>query len=172
VNCHQVWSGPWIRSESPPGDQLKEWTALPSNSWRGKPRSLTIHSPAGEHSALPHAQPGEGRLEAGLVVVDMGAMQGGYASDMTRMLHVGQPAAKTRRMYRAVLEAQLGQEERVQVTEITLMLPQRLFRERDTLSPDRGQVERLAVLADCTGFEGGAMLAHQTPTSTLSPTSN
>ena len=52
------------------------------------------------------------------------------------------------------------------------MLPQRLFRERDTLSPDRGQVERLAVLADCTGFEGGAMLAHQTPTSTLSPTSN
>jgi len=42
------------------------------------------------------------------LLVDMGAMQDGYASDMTRMLYVGVPGAKVKRMYRAVLEAQLA----------------------------------------------------------------
>jgi len=63
----------------------------------------------GARSALPHAQPTAARLENGhLVVVDMGALQGGYCSDMTRMLFLGVPAAKTKRTYRAVLEAQLA----------------------------------------------------------------
>jgi len=35
-------------------------------------------------------------------------MQAGYASDMTRMLHLGQPGAQTRKLYKAVLEAQLA----------------------------------------------------------------
>jgi Xaa-Pro aminopeptidase len=61
----------------------------------------------GARSALPHAQPSAARL-SGLVVVDMGAFQDGYASDMTRMLYVGTPPAKVKRMYRAVLEAQLA----------------------------------------------------------------
>jgi Xaa-Pro aminopeptidase len=61
----------------------------------------------GERSALPHARPTEARLTAGdLVVVDMGAMQEGYASDMTRMLSVGPPGTKVKRLYRAVLQAQ------------------------------------------------------------------
>jgi len=72
-----------------------------------KPSFDTIVA-GGEHSALPHAQPGKARLDGGLVVVDMGAMLDGYASDMTRMLHVGSPGAKVKRMYRAVLEAQLA----------------------------------------------------------------
>ncbi len=72
-----------------------------------KPSFDTIVA-AGEHSALPHAEPGAGRIEQGLVVVDMGAMVDGYASDMTRMMHVGPPSAKVKRMYRAVLEAQLA----------------------------------------------------------------
>ena len=64
---------------------------------------------AGARSALPHAQPSAARLMPGdLVVVDMGAFQDGYASDMTRMLSVGTPSAKVKRMYRAVLEAQLA----------------------------------------------------------------
>ncbi len=64
---------------------------------------------AGVRSALPHAQPTAARLSAGdLVVVDMGAFQEGYASDMTRMLSVGAPTATVKRMYRAVLEAQLA----------------------------------------------------------------
>ena len=72
-----------------------------------KPSFETIVA-GGANSALPHAQPGAARLAAGLVVVDMGAMVDGYASDMTRMLHVGTPAPKVKRMYRAVLEAQLA----------------------------------------------------------------
>ena len=73
-----------------------------------KPAFETIVA-AGARSALPHAQPTEARLEpGGLVVVDMGALQDGYSSDMTRMLFVGAPSAKVKRTYRAVLEAQLA----------------------------------------------------------------
>jgi Xaa-Pro aminopeptidase len=72
-----------------------------------KPSFDTIVA-GGERSALPHAQPSRARLDRGLVVIDMGAMLDGYASDMTRMLHVGTPATKIKRMYRAVLEAQLA----------------------------------------------------------------
>jgi Xaa-Pro aminopeptidase len=72
-----------------------------------KPSFETIVA-GGAHSALPHAQPGKARLDGGLVVIDMGAMQEGYASDMTRMLHIGSPGTKAKRMYRAVLEAQLA----------------------------------------------------------------
>jgi Xaa-Pro aminopeptidase len=71
-----------------------------------KPSFETIVA-GGERSALPHAQPSSARL-TDLVVVDMGAFQEGYASDMTRMLHIGTPSAKVEKMYRAVLEAQLA----------------------------------------------------------------
>ncbi len=63
----------------------------------------------GEHAALPHAHPTGAVLEPGqLVLIDMGAFQDGYASDMTRMLFLGAPGARVKRMYRAVLEAQLA----------------------------------------------------------------
>src|SRR5436190_13960473 len=63
----------------------------------------------GARSALPHAQPTAARLQNGqLVVVDMGALQDGYCSDMTRMLFLGTPGAKVKRTYAAVLEAQLA----------------------------------------------------------------
>ncbi len=71
-----------------------------------KPAFETIVA-SGERSALPHAQPTVASLKpGGLVVVDMGAFQDGYASDMTRMLFLGSPGPKVRRTYRAVLEAQ------------------------------------------------------------------
>ena len=38
----------------------------------------------------------------------MGTFRGGYASDMTRCFHLGKVGAKTRNLYRAVLEAQLA----------------------------------------------------------------
>jgi len=73
-----------------------------------KPAFDTIVA-GGARSALPHAQPTSARLENGhLVVVDMGALQDGYCSDMTRMLFLGAPGAKVKRTYRAVLEAQLA----------------------------------------------------------------
>ena len=73
-----------------------------------KPSFETIVA-GGARSALPHAQPTASPLRSGgLVVVDMGAIQEGYCSDMTRMLFLGKPGAKVRRAYRAVLEAQLA----------------------------------------------------------------
>lgn len=50
----------------------------------------------GERGALPHAQPTPAKLEnGGLVVVDMGAVQDGYCSDVTCMLFVGSPDRKS-----------------------------------------------------------------------------
>ena len=73
-----------------------------------KPSFETIVA-GGVRSAMPHAQPTAAPLKSGdLVVVDMGAVQDGYCSDMTRMLFLGQPTAKVKRTYRAVLEAQLA----------------------------------------------------------------
>jgi Xaa-Pro aminopeptidase len=73
-----------------------------------KPAFETIVA-AGVRSALPHAQPTAARLQPrDLVLVDMGAQQDGYSSDMTRMLFLGVPTAKAKRVYRAVLEAQLA----------------------------------------------------------------
>jgi Xaa-Pro aminopeptidase len=73
-----------------------------------KPSFETIVA-GGARSALPHAQPTSARLATGqLVVVDMGALQDGYCSDMTRMLFLGNPTPKVKRAYRAVLEAQLA----------------------------------------------------------------
>ena len=62
-----------------------------------------------ERSALPHAQPtAEAVVTNRLLLIDMGAVDSGYASDMTRMLHPGKPGAKAKNLYRAVLQAQLA----------------------------------------------------------------
>lgn len=71
-----------------------------------KPAFETIVA-AGARSALPHASPTAARLKPrDLVMVDMGAMQGGYASDMTRMFFLGTPGRRVRELYAAVFEAQ------------------------------------------------------------------
>jgi Xaa-Pro aminopeptidase len=73
-----------------------------------KPSFDTIIA-GGPRGALPHASPTAAPIRPGeLVVVDMGAQQEGYCSDMTRMLHFGRPSAKVKRTYGAVLEAQLA----------------------------------------------------------------
>lgn len=64
---------------------------------------------SGARSALPHARPSQNRIEADqLLLIDMGATQEGYASDMTRTVFVGLPRAEWKRRYRAVLAAQLA----------------------------------------------------------------
>jgi Xaa-Pro aminopeptidase len=64
---------------------------------------------AGDRSALPHARP-TARVVAKdeLLLIDMGACQDGYMSDMTRVLFVGRPGARIKQMYAAVAEAQLA----------------------------------------------------------------
>jgi len=62
-----------------------------------------------KNSALPHARPGKTRIDGnGLLLIDMGTFRDGYASDMTRCIHLGKPGAKTRNLYQAVLGAQLA----------------------------------------------------------------
>jgi Xaa-Pro aminopeptidase len=64
---------------------------------------------SGARSALPHAHPTGAAIEANrLLLIDMGALSEGYASDMTRVVVPGRISSETRRLYRAVLEAQLA----------------------------------------------------------------
>ena len=73
-----------------------------------KPSFETIVA-SGERSAMVHAQPGANRFRnREVILIDMGSMQGGYASDMTRMVFLGRPDPKIRKMYEAVLKAQLA----------------------------------------------------------------
>jgi len=93
---------------------MREWELAAELDYRS--RRLGAEGPAfetivaaGRRTALPHARPTAARLPAnGMVLVDMGAMLAGFASDMTRMLFLGKPAPRGKRMYAAVLEAQLA----------------------------------------------------------------
>jgi Xaa-Pro aminopeptidase len=70
----------------------------------------------GERAALPHARPSERKLRAGeFALMDLGAILGGYAGDMTRTVFLGNAPRKAREVYSAVLEAQLAAEEAVHV---------------------------------------------------------
>ena len=63
---------------------------------------------SGPNGALPHAHPGERRIESGdMVVIDFGARVGGYCSDMTRTIAFGTPCDEMLKVYKIVLEAQL-----------------------------------------------------------------
>ena len=63
----------------------------------------------GPRSALPHASPSAIRLENdAIILMDVGANLNGYASDMTRMAVLGKAPTGFRRMYQAVLKAQLA----------------------------------------------------------------
>ncbi len=62
---------------------------------------------AGPHGALPHAQPRDVPVEAGqLVVIDWGALVGGYCSDCTRTVAAGEISDRMRDAYELVLGAQ------------------------------------------------------------------
>lgn len=62
---------------------------------------------AGPNSALPHARPGDRRLQPGdPTVLDFGGVYDGYSVDMTRTVQLGRPSEALERLYRAVAEAQ------------------------------------------------------------------
>lgn len=64
---------------------------------------------SGDRTALPHARPTDRPIQNDqLLLVDMGSVVAGYCSDMTRTHAVGKLDARTRRLYRAVLESQLA----------------------------------------------------------------
>ena len=62
----------------------------------------------GSRGALPHAVPTRKRIgDDDFVLVDWGANEGLYRSDLTRVLVVGKISPKFERIYRIVLEAQI-----------------------------------------------------------------
>ena len=65
----------------------------------------------GDRTALPHARPTGRRLKANeFVLFDLGVILSGYCSDMTRTVYWGKAPAKAKKMYNAVLDAQLASE--------------------------------------------------------------
>jgi Xaa-Pro aminopeptidase len=64
---------------------------------------------AGANGSKPHAVPSGNLVEKGqFVTMDFGCVVGGYCSDMTRTVAVGEPTDEMRLVYETVLKAQLA----------------------------------------------------------------
>jgi Xaa-Pro aminopeptidase len=64
---------------------------------------------SGARSSLPHAHPTREKIaDKGILLIDMGAFEDAYASDMTRTLYIGKAPKRFKTLYRAVLDAQLA----------------------------------------------------------------
>jgi len=64
---------------------------------------------SGHRSALPHGLASDKIVEKGdMLTLDFGAYYGGYRSDMTRTIAIGDPGEKLKDIYRIVLEAELA----------------------------------------------------------------
>ena len=62
---------------------------------------------SGVNGSLPHAVPGQKKIQKGdMITMDFGAKVGGYCSDMTRTVSLGQPGEEMRRIYDTVYRAQ------------------------------------------------------------------
>ncbi len=71
----------------------------------GADPSFSTICQSGPNSALPHLPPSTRRLSAGdLVLMDFGACHQGYHADTTRTVVIGEPNARQREAYSAVLE--------------------------------------------------------------------
>lgn len=63
---------------------------------------------SGPRSSLPHGRPTERVLEVGdFITLDFGAKYGGYCSDMTRTMVIGEVSDEQKKIYHIVLEAHM-----------------------------------------------------------------
>jgi len=84
---------------------------------------------AGPNGAMAHHRPSDRAIQAGEpIVIDMGARVGGYCSDITRTVVVGEPDDMFHKIYNIVLGAQL--------TAISTVRPGLTGQECDALSRD------------------------------------
>ena len=75
------------------GSQKVAFTTIVASGWR---------------SSLPHGEATDKKIQAGeFVTMDFGATWNGYRSDITRTVCVGKASDEQRKMYNAVLDAQL-----------------------------------------------------------------
>ena len=91
------------KTEKQVADELEHQMRLFGSRNRGFQSIVAV----GSRAALPHAVPGERTVgESDFILVDWGADEGLYRSDLTRVLVTGKMSAKFERIYRVVLEAQ------------------------------------------------------------------
>ncbi|OUN22277.1 Xaa-Pro dipeptidase [Flavonifractor sp. An82] len=64
---------------------------------------------SGPNGSLPHGIPSEKKVQKGeFLTMDFGCKYGGYCSDMTRTIALGEPTEEMRKVYDTVLKAQLA----------------------------------------------------------------
>ena len=91
------------QTEKEIGDSLEHQIRLLG----GEGCSFTPIVAVGDRAALAHYRPGGCRVEENsLLLIDWGAIANQYVSDLTRVLVVGKPTSKLRRVYDTVLRAQ------------------------------------------------------------------
>jgi len=77
----------------------------------GEGVSFEIIVAAGPWAAMPHARPRDEKIQRGEpIIIDMGVRLGGYCSDLSRTLFLGQPDEQFDKIYDIVLTAQLTAE--------------------------------------------------------------
>lgn len=97
---------PTVRSGLPERDVAAEIDARMHHAGFERPAFDTIVA-SGPNAGLPHARPGERRLQGGdLVVLDFGGVYDGYCVDLTRMVSIGPPGPEAVRWHEAVCAAQ------------------------------------------------------------------
>jgi len=82
---------------------------LENTMYRLGAEALAFHTiiASGVNGSLPHAVPGSRKLQKGdMITMDFGAKVGGYCSDMTRTVALGEPSAEMKKVYSTVLRAQ------------------------------------------------------------------
>ena len=91
------------QSEKEIADALEHQFRLFGAKCSGFPPIVAV----GPRGALPHATPTEKKVsESDFILIDWGASQGLYKSDLTRVLVTGKISPKLRRVYEVVLRAQ------------------------------------------------------------------
>lgn len=76
---------------------------------QGAKPAFDVIAVSGPRSARPHGDPSERKLQRGdFLTLDFGACVDGYCSDITRTVVIGEASDEQRRVYGAVLEAQLA----------------------------------------------------------------
>ena len=64
---------------------------------------------SGPNGSLPHGIPSAKQVQQGeFITMDFGCKYGGYCSDMTRTVALGEPTGEMQKVYQTVLEAQLA----------------------------------------------------------------
>ena len=107
--AEKVLGGIW--RDIGPGMTEKEiaWSIIKGLWQHAEGPSFSPIVASGPNAALPHAVPTDRPIQEGEpILIDMGARLGGYCSDMTRTIFLGEPKSPFREVYAIVRKAQIA----------------------------------------------------------------